>query len=155
MPPTFRSILCPTDLSPVGDAALEIALALADPGATLHLLHVCEPAYVMSPFDVAPVAPLPTSQETLDALEKKARSHLASLLQRAAHAQETRIEIHVVHDPDPAGVVARTALALQVGAVVLGTHGRTGLGRLLMGSVATDVLRACKPQVIVVRPPRG
>jgi nucleotide-binding universal stress UspA family protein len=155
VPPPFRSILCPTDLSPVGDAAVEVAFALAGSGAALHVLHVCEPAYVMSPFDVAPVAPLPTAQGTLDALENRARAHLERLLERTAHASDVKCEVHVVHDLDPAGVVARTALALKVEAVVLGTHGRTGLGRLLMGSVATDVLRAAKPQVIVVRPARS
>lgn len=151
----IRSILCPTDLSPVGDAAVEVAFALAGPGVALHVLHVTEPGYFMSPFDLAPVVPLPTTHGSLEALERKAREHLERLLQRMPHATDRRVEIHVVHDLDPAGVIARTALALQVDAVVLGTHGRTGVGRLLMGSVATDVLRAAKPQVIVVRPARS
>jgi len=43
-------ILVPTDLSPLGDQAVAYAIALAPPGATLHLLHVLEPAPTPNPF---------------------------------------------------------------------------------------------------------
>jgi nucleotide-binding universal stress UspA family protein len=146
---TYHNILCPTDLSPIGDEAAALAYALAAEGATVHLLHVCEPAFLMSPLDATPLVVTPATPEGQAALEKKANQHMRRLVPDAAAARSIRTEHHVVHDVNPASVIEREARRLECDLVVLGTHGRTGLGRVLMGSVATDVLRRSRVPVLL------
>jgi nucleotide-binding universal stress UspA family protein len=146
---TFHSVLCPTDLSPTGDDAAALAYALAAEGATVHLLHVCEPAFLMSPLDATPLVVTPSTPEGQAALERKANQHMRRLTPDEAAGRNVRSEHHVVHDVNPAAVIEREARRLGCDLIVLGTHGRTGLGRVLMGSVATDVLRRSKIPVLL------
>jgi nucleotide-binding universal stress UspA family protein len=68
----------------------------------------------------------------------------------------TRIPVrHVFLEGDPAGEIVRYARDAAVDLVVMGTHGRTGVERLLMGSVAEQVLRDAPCSVLVVKLPRG
>ncbi|HVG94844.1 MAG TPA: universal stress protein [Planctomycetota bacterium] len=144
---TYRTVLCPTDLSPTGDDAAALACALAGEGATVHLLHVCEPAFLVSPLDATPLVVTPSTPEGQAAIEKKAVEHLRRITPAAA--RNVRVEHHVVHEINPAAVIDREARRLGCDVIVLGTHGRTGLGRVLMGSVATDVLRRSKVPVVL------
>ena len=89
MAATFRSILCPTDLSPTGDRAVAIAYALASPKATVHLLHLWEPAYVLSPLDAPAASIAPTAATAADA---------ADAHDSAAPAETT--DPHDPHDPE-------------------------------------------------------
>lgn len=146
--PPFTSILCPTDLSATGDEAVAVAFALAATGGTVHLLHVWEPAYVLSPLDAAPVVLLPSTPASDEAHEKKVRAHLKRLVPEGTAA---RHEVHVVKDGNPTGTIQAEATRRGAQVIVLGTHGRTGIGRVLMGSVATDVVKQAKVPVILVR----
>ena len=58
-----------------------------------------------------------------------------------------------VHEGDPATQIVRVAQETRCDLIVLGTHGRTGLGRLLMGSVAEQVLRKAPCPVLTVKTP--
>lgn len=155
MKPPFKNVLCPTDLSPTGDAAVALAFALAGEGGVVHLLHVWEPAYVLSPLDATPVVMLPSSPESDAAHEKKVHHHLRRLVPESALAHDVRTEITVLRDGDPTGTIRREAERLGAEVIVMGTHGRTGIGRALMGSVATDVLKTAKVPVVLVREPAG
>lgn len=150
----YRSLLCSTDLSAASDEAVALAYALAAPGATVHLLHVCEPGFVVSPFDLSPVAALPRSAEAIEALERKSVEHLVRLVPEGASTRGLTTQTHVVHGMDPASTIERVARELNVEVIVLGTHGRTGVGRLVMGSVANDVARRVRLPVVLYRAPR-
>ena len=145
----FRTLLCPTDLSAVGDGAVGLAYALAADGGTVHLLHVCEPAFVVSPLDATPILATPSTPEGLEALEKKVDAHLEGLVPKGGGPRGVRTERHVVHEADAATVIEREAKRLRADAIVLGTHGRSGLSRALLGSVAGAVLRSAKRPVIL------
>jgi nucleotide-binding universal stress UspA family protein len=151
VPAPYRLILCPTDLSAAGDDAVDVAFALTQPGAMVHLLHVCEPGYMASPFDLTPIIATAPSPEALAALEKKVAAHLRRLVPEESLARNVRHQTHIVHDANPAGIINRLAQELKAEAIVMGTHGRTGLGRLVMGSVATDLLKTSKLPVVLVR----
>lgn len=155
MKPPFAKILCPTDLSDTGDAAVPIAYALVADGGVVHLVHVHEPAFVLSPLDGTPIMPLPGSAEGLEAIERRAQQRLRRLIPDAVATRGVRTEHAVIHDSDPASVIDREARRLGVDAIVIGTHGRTGLGRVLMGSVATDVLRRAGVPVLLCRGRKG
>lgn len=151
VPAPYRLILCPTDLSAAGDDAVDVAFALAQPGATVHLLHVCEPSYLASPFDLTPVIATPPTPEALASLERKVTAHMKRLMPEESLARNVRHQTHIVHDINPVGVINRLAQDLKAEVIVMGTHGRTGLGRLVMGSVATDLLKTSKLPVILAR----
>jgi nucleotide-binding universal stress UspA family protein len=148
----FRTILCPTDLSPVGNSAVRVAYSLADPDTTVHLLYVFEPAEraALAMGRWAP-AYLPTEEER-KATEEKVREQLARLV--APHAGICRTEVHVVHGFPVADRIEEAAREVGADVVVLGTHGRTGLGRVVLGSVATEVMKRKSLSVLLVHDDR-
>ncbi len=151
MKPPFTCILCPTDLSAAGDRAVDLAYALVGGEGIVHLLHVFEPTYVLSPVDGTPLAAYPYTAAGQVAAEQKVQAHLKRLhpTPDAAGGRGVRTERHVVHDSDPAATIEREAQRLGADLIVMGTHGRTGLGRVLMGSVATAVLKKSRTPVLL------
>lgn len=137
-----RCILHPTDFSESSAKALQIAIDLArDYGATLALLHVwLEPAAVYTSAD--PVAGLDMN-EVRDA--EKARLN-AIAIPDAGFV----VERHFV-EGEPAQEIVRFARERTTDLVVMSTHGRTGLGRLVLGSVAEQVLRNAPCPVLTVK----
>jgi nucleotide-binding universal stress UspA family protein len=136
----IHHILAPTDFSEAATETVTAAFELAQTfGAKLSLLHVIEvPVYAM---EVA----LPLAD-----LEQDARRELARLLPEAetAHVAVTRlVELGV-----PAQKIVDTATAEQVDLIVMATHGRTGLGHLILGSVAERVVRLAPCAVLTIRP---
>jgi universal stress protein A len=137
----IRHILAPTDFSAHAKQAVTSAFELAQKfRAKLSLLHVIEvPEYAI---EVA----LP-----LENLERDARRELSLLLPEAdvAHVAVTRL----INMGVPYQKILETATAEQVDLIVMVTHGRTGLGHLVMGSVAERVVRLAPCPVLTIRPP--
>lgn len=139
----FRTILHPTDFSESSDHAFRLACALAqDYKARLLLLHVREvPVALTGNPDAFP-------QERPEAVEA-IRQRLHGL--RPADPQAA-IEHHLL-DGDPAATAIAFAVESGCDLIVLGTHGRTGLGRLLLGSVAEQIVRKAPCPVLTVKTP--
>jgi nucleotide-binding universal stress UspA family protein len=139
-----KKILVPTDFSPFHETALAYATSLArDTGATLLIVHVDEPplAYGAGEFYAVPATP--------DAGEQRAM--LATVV-------PTDPEVHFEHRllvGDPASEIVQLAADEGVDLIVMGTHGRTGLRRLLMGSVAEAVVRRASCPVLTLKQPEG
>lgn len=140
----FKSVLCPVDFSNSSDAALQYASIFArEANALLTLVHVEEtlPEY---PADIAGYG------MGVVAIE---RNRSANLLANASPAIEgVHFERRVLKG-DPAHEILRFAEQENVDLIVMGTHGRRGLSRLVMGSVAESVLRRAKCPVLTVRQP--
>jgi nucleotide-binding universal stress UspA family protein len=149
---SYRSVLCATDLSATGDAAVRVAYGLTAPGGTVFLLHVYDHGHWAGFVDGNPAGSPPTAREFKVAVEKHARERLALLPSRASRPDVTTKEILLHHD-DPATAIASHAKRHEVDVVVLGTHGRTGLGRLWMGSVAMDVLKRARTPIVLFHDP--
>jgi len=133
-------ILFPTDFSKHGQAALEMATSLArDRGATLLIVHVEEPplAYGGGEFYYGVAEP---NQEDLERM----------LLEVVPTDQSVRYE-HRLLAGSPARAILDLAKEEQVDLIVMPTHGRTGLLRLLMGSVAEEVVRKAHCPVLTVK----
>ena len=141
----FQTFLVPHDFSDDAEAALEAAVELARRlDAQLHLLHVYQqPVDVLSPYGVA--IPPNVGPE----LRAAAQSRLQKI---AARISGVRIEVHVAEGP-PALVITEQAQALAADLVVMGTHGRTGLRHLLLGSVAERTMRTAPCPVLTVKTP--
>jgi nucleotide-binding universal stress UspA family protein len=138
---TIRRILHPTDFSERSECAFRVACALArDYGAPLLVLHVCSPFVIYGSSVAVEVTP-----SHLDAC-------LARLRQMETHDPRVRIE-HRLVEGDAGTEILRVARENGCDLIVMGTHGRTGLGRLLMGSVAEEVVRKAPCSVLTVKTP--
>jgi nucleotide-binding universal stress UspA family protein/quercetin dioxygenase-like cupin family protein len=143
--PAIRTILHPTDFSENSRSAFETACALArEHQATLIVLHVMIPS------------PSPLLGGPLPDPMKRVEDHGAygQLPWPQPSGPPINIE-HRVAEGDAAEEVLRLLDALACDLVVMGTHGQTGLGRLLTGSVAEEVLRQAQCPVLVVKTPPG
>lgn len=136
-------VLCPIDFSPLSDVALAHATALAKQfGATLHFVHVYEPVFADGYMEgMSPAPPAPADLQPIN-------DRLESLCKTAADDQ-----IECCHDlifGFPAGSLVGYATTNDVDLIVMGTHGRSGASRLLLGSVAEAVVRAAHCPVLTV-----
>ena len=80
-------------------------------------------------------------------------SHLHAVVPEEAVGGGIRTGVHVDHERGPAAVIEREAERLGVEAIVLGTHGRGGVAKVLLGSVAETVMRHAKVPVALYRDP--
>ncbi|MCI0462243.1 MAG: universal stress protein [Gemmataceae bacterium] len=138
----IHTILHPTDFSDRSDYAFHLACALArDYGARLVLLHVTTAPTVVYGEGILPPDP--------ELLLQEAREQLNRLEVPDGNVRaERRLE-----EGDPVTDTLRVAQEIHADLIVMGTHGRTGLGRLLMGSVAEQVVRKASCPVLTVRTP--
>lgn len=142
--PAFQTILLAADFSPASHRAFEIAETLAAAARSrLHLLHVVEPPSVAGELGVR--FPVPDPTPVREALAQRLRDQ---------YVPDRPIEcVYDVRQGEPAATILEQAGALGAELIVLGTHGRTGLGRLLAGSVAEAVLRQAPCPVLAFRDP--
>jgi nucleotide-binding universal stress UspA family protein len=154
-PSRFSSLLCAVDLSDVGEACVAVAYALARGGGVVHLLHVVRPQEASDAAALlAGLGPSSEAPRPFEEVAREARARLADLVPGDASAQSVRTEVRVVEADDPADAVSRLAADLKVDAIVAGTHGRTGFGHVLMGSVASQLVRTSPTPVLLVYPGR-
>jgi nucleotide-binding universal stress UspA family protein len=138
-----RTVLHPTDFSEHSRYAFRLACALArDYGARLVVLHVGPPPGIVYGTGPVPVEGAPHQQEL--------REKLAEL---QAPDPKVPVEHRLAVHADPASEILRVAGELGCDVIVLGTHGRTGLGRVVLGSVAEQVLRKAGCPVLTVKLP--
>ncbi len=139
---TERKILFPTDFSHTGDAALELATSLArEKGATLVIVHVEEPPAAYGGGEMYYGMPEPATDDLQQMLK-----------QVVPTAPDVPYE-HRLITGDPASEIAGLAEKESMELIVMGTHGRTGLMRLLMGSVAEVVVRQASCPVLTYKQP--
>lgn len=138
----IRRILQPTDFSEWSEVAFRLATALArDYGASLIVLHVASnPAMVMADGIIPPAV-------------DDAKDSLREELQRIQTPDTSVHLIHRLEEGNPASEILRVAQAVGADLIVMGTHGRRGLKRLLMGSVAEQVVRNSPCPVLTVKTP--
>jgi nucleotide-binding universal stress UspA family protein len=142
----IRTILLPTDFSEASAAAFQLACSLArDHGSRILAVHVVGRPVV--PYEAAWVAVEPEGYR--DELLAKLRSLRPA---DCPVAVECRLA-----DGDPPGEIVRIARETPCDLIVMGTHGRTGLARLVLGSVAEEVLRKAPCPVVTMKsgPPRA
>jgi nucleotide-binding universal stress UspA family protein len=148
MPPAIAKILVPTDFSPSADAAMDYARGLAAKlGASVHLLHVVEDPYIQGPLASEFYVPEPPGIRT--EMVKEAGDLLAKRL-----APDDRRDLHATWEAvigHSYKTIVEYAADHGFDLIVMGTHGRTGISRLLMGSVAGHVVRTAPCPVLTVR----
>ena len=144
---TGQHFLVPIDFSSYAEQALDYAIALAKQlQARVTLLHVIQPP-LMAGADMG-VWPSPTF---LEELEAAVTSDMEGYLARVT-AAGLEGEIVVVHGV-PFQEILHAAKERQVDLIIMGTHGRTGLTHVLLGSVAEKVVRLAPCPVLIARQP--
>jgi nucleotide-binding universal stress UspA family protein len=153
--PPFRSVFCPTDLSPVGNLAVPVAYLLAARGGVVHLARVDEPPDTGNPLypeERPKGAPTPAEVE---AAREALRGRLTALVPADAAARGVTTQVDLVEGEDVPLAIERAAKAKGADVVVLASHGRWGLSRVVHGdSVATRLLHRGDLDVIVVHSDR-
>lgn len=144
----IKKVLFPTDLSDAAAEAQLYACALAEQfGAELHVLTVIQDMNLVSPDPNMPWA-IPASSLV------EVRSNLEASLLKIPSAEWS--DQHVVHRAIRTGVpyleVEKYAKEHDIDVIVVGTHGRTGLTHLLLGSTAEKIVRKAPCPVLTVHP---
>lgn len=135
-------ILFPTDFSHTGDAALELATSLArDTGAMLLIVHAEEPPLAYGGGELYYGIPDPSTKE------------IRNMLEQVRPADPTVNYEHRMVTGEPAAAIVRLADSENVDMIVMGTHGRGGISRMLMGSVAEAIVRRANCPVLTVKQP--
>jgi nucleotide-binding universal stress UspA family protein len=145
----LKRILVPIDFSDESLRALDYAVELAQPfGATLTVLFALERIQFVEMGHVygAPVSPLKLIEEQ----RRSARAELAQLAERLASARATEVRT-LLREGTPHRVIVDAAKRPGADLIVMGTHGRTGMSRLLLGSVTELVIRHAHCPVLTVR----
>ena len=144
---TFTKILCPTDFSPGSQQALRAAIRLANRDrAELVLAH----AWYVPPIAFA--GEFAFSPEVITELNEGAKAALDAAARAAAELGATRLTPRLIDGMPRHQIPALLEQDPAFDLVVMGTHGRTGLGRILLGSIAESIVRHAPCSVLTVRP---
>jgi nucleotide-binding universal stress UspA family protein len=140
-------ILIPLDGSPLAESVLAHAMSLAEPETSrITLLRVVAPAYVATEFNA-----LAESEKVLQERVETAHAYLGDLATRLS-VEGYLVDTDVVVSSLPAATILDYARRHQVELICMATHGRSGVKRLLLGSVADKVLRAAEIPILIYRP---
>jgi len=146
----IRSILLPTDFSECGNYALSYAASLARTfKASIICLNVIEPIVPTVGYS-GMTEPMPIA-DIAEQLEDSAERELPKLAE-CDECAGLNVEEMVAHG-EAASEIVRVAKERAVDLIVIASHGRTGLGRILFGSTAEAVVRHAACPVLVVKPP--
>ena len=141
----FRKILVPVDGSSISGQALDLAIALArEHHSQLRALHVIDELGYLSSYEYSAELLATARRQGLDLLEKT---------RQAATQAEVPIDTRLVDQPGQrlGQTVADEAATWGADLVVVGSHGRRGVGRVLLGSGAEQIVRLSSVPVLTVR----
>lgn len=144
----YRRILVPIDGSATSERALQEAARLADDKARLRLVYVLEEIF---PLDTEGYAFIDYAalQEAVRHTGERALAQAAEKMRQSGTTAETALL--EANGERIASVIEDDARHWQADLIVIGTHGRSGLSRLLLGSVAEGVVRGASVPVLLVR----
>ncbi len=144
-----RNIIVATDLSEASMHAVDTGAALVDAlGAQVALVCAFDPMQSMPLVDGSMMAGDVWTEE-LDGIQDRIERALEKL--RDEKFAGTGCDIIVRRDGSPGRAIAEVAKERKADLVVVGSHGRTGMKRLLLGSVAEKVVRLCECSVFIAR----
>jgi nucleotide-binding universal stress UspA family protein len=127
--PRLTRAIVATDLSQFANRAVPFAFALTDEGGEVHIAHVVDDDAEIDEADVR-----------------------RQLLALAPANMPRTVHTHVVRGDDPAKAIAQAAARFGCDAICIASHGRSGISRALVGSVADKLLRETRKPVLVLRP---
>jgi len=130
-----RSVLVPTDFSPLANHAVAVGYELLPAGGTVHLLHVITPSH--------------------ETESRNASDRLRELIPIGAGLRGITTQLHVTSGEAACMAIGHAAARLGVDLICMGTHGRSKATQLLLGSQAEQVLRRVRQPVVLVKDEAG
>jgi nucleotide-binding universal stress UspA family protein len=150
--PRLRHVLVATDFSELGNGAIPLAYAAVGHGGTVHLLHVVKRGHsFVDRYDVFVAAP---DDAVAAEIMAAATSRLERLIPTDASGKGTSTQVLVLASRDASEAICQAAERLGVDLICLGTHGRTGVAKAALGSVAAHVLANSHRPLLLARAPR-
>jgi len=157
----FKRILCPVDLSSFSLEAVKLAVKMAESsGAALYLLHVID-----NPFDELYMSSITEADPALIEMYQKEPAKRATVMRRTVEHSEVLLKQfchpwverlpkvrYLAASGNPFEQILDAAEDHRIDLIVLATHGRTGVKRLLIGNVAEQVVRHALCPVLTVKP---
>jgi universal stress protein A len=141
----IKRILCPTDFSAIAEKAVEYAVFLASShNAELQLLHVVDHLHGFDNYLILSMTP----REISERMEQHANKDLSEVVNQIKETVKT--EKAVRHGKASVQII-KMAREVKADLIVMGSHGRTGVSHVIIGSVAEAVVRHAYCPVLVVR----
>ncbi len=141
----IKKILCPVDFSESCNFTVQYAESLAKLfDARLYLLHVVEHLHGDEHYMILQLTP----QEIAEKMVKNAEMQLNNLAKKVAKERKVMIK---VREGKAFVEIVKTASEENIDLIVMGSHGRTGLSHVLIGSVAERVVRKAQCHVLIVK----
>jgi nucleotide-binding universal stress UspA family protein len=135
--PEFRRVLVTTDFSELGNRAIPFAYSVLRRGGKVCLLHVSDPK----------------AQREPQKQRKESEARLGLLMPAGAEALGIETHLEVVESRNPSQAICQAAERFGADLICMASHGRSGLSKTILGSVAHDVMTCSKRPLLVVRPP--
>ncbi|MBI3849932.1 MAG: universal stress protein [Verrucomicrobia bacterium] len=149
--PEIKRVLVTTDFSDLGNHAVPYAYAAVQRGSRIKLIHVIPPWELPGPlvphYQPKRLTEKQHKQLTADSLKK-----LRSFIPSGAELRGIATEVEVVEHRDVAKAICQEAERFSADVICLGSHGRSGLSKAVLGSVAQKVMKQSSRPVLVVRP---
>jgi universal stress protein A len=146
-PRRYETLLVPYDFSPHSRAALDLAVDLARRlGGRIELVHVLQPPSFAYPGFEGTIA-VPTNLVELERIVEDALARVAD----EVRAPDVAVEFEIIEAESIAGTLCDVAARRGADLIVMGSHGRTGLAHVFLGSVAERTLRRAPCPVLTVR----
>ncbi|MEI6838842.1 MAG: universal stress protein [Alcaligenaceae bacterium] len=147
----FKKILIPTDGSALSAQSANAGITIArSTGAEIVALYVTQPFAATMGFDGMSAAYAITDEDYEKANAEHAQKHLKAVIDRAETAG-VKASAHAVSNFNIADGVVQAAIDYHCDLIFIGSHGRSGFSRLLLGSVTTKVLALTHTPVLVYR----
>jgi len=145
----IKKVLCPVDFSENAGHALDYAIAFATVHhAELRIMHVMQLPWLAVPTDpMAPEFSAEVMNDYADSCKRQLDALVESVTDQYAHVT------HELCSGAPFMEIIRVAREQSIDLIVIGTHGRTGLAHMMMGSVAEKVVRKAPCPVLSVKHP--
>ncbi len=145
----FKHILLATDGSPASEHAAALAVSLARThGAKLTALYAVDPYPYLGVGEVNPMG-FQSYMSAAQSHAAEAHAKVAALC--SANGAPVALEVRMVEELSAASGIVQTAKIVEADLIVVGSHGRTGIARLMLGSVAAKVVAESPVPVLVAR----
>ena len=144
----YKRILVPVDGHATSERALQEAIKLANEKARLRLIYVLEGTYALDSVAYS-LIDHSMLQEAMRSTGERALAQAAEKVRKAGLEAETALID--ASTESISSVIDSDAMNWKADLIVIGTHGRSGLSRFLLGSIAEDVVRAAPVPVLLVR----
>jgi nucleotide-binding universal stress UspA family protein len=145
----FKHIVIATDGSPASEHAAQLAVGLARThGARLTAVYVVDPYPYLGVGEINPMG-FQSYMSAAQAQASQAHAYVEALCKQGD--LPVAVELRLVEEVGAASGIVQTAQAIGADLIVLGSHGRSGIARLMLGSVSTKVVAESKVPVLVTR----